>query len=123
MSKRQLNKTQSQRWHTKWAIRDRYGIFCNRNVYFAILDLIKSGKSEMLLKQSNTRVLHKVFLPVAVTQDDRTRITVKVEDDNTIKMYVIYDKLRGELITALPWYATDEQMLEDYETNHKYVRE
>lgn len=122
MSK-QLTKTQSQRWHTKWAIRDRYGIFCNRDVYFAILDLIKTGKSEMLLKQSNTRVLHKVYLPVEITQDERTSIKVKIEDDNTIKMYVIYDKLRGELTTALPWYNTDEEMLQDYEVNHKYVRE
>lgn len=122
MSK-QLTKTQSQRWHTKWAIRDRYGIFCNRDVYFAILDLIKSGKSEMLLKQSNTRVLYKVYLPVSITRDERTNIKVEIEDDNTVKLYVVYDKLRGELTTAIPWYNTDEEMLLDYELNHKYVRE
>lgn len=122
MSKQKMTKTQSQRWHTKWAIKDRYGIFCNSDVYFAILDIIKSGNSEMMLKQSNSRVLHKVYLPLDHCQHQNTRIKVQTEN-NTVKMYVVYDRSRGELVTALPWYQNDNDMLADYEENHKYCRD
>lgn len=122
MSKHKMTKAQSQRWHAKWKIKDRYGIFCNSQVYFAILDLIKSGNSEQLLKQSNTRSLHKVFIPVELVDNPQTRIKVPIEN-GMVKMYLVYDKSRGELVTALPWYADNESMLADYEANHKYCRD
>lgn len=122
MSKRKMTKTQSQRWHAKWKIKDRYGIFCNSDVYFAILDLIKSGNSEMLLKQSNTRSLHKVLLPIETCNNSQTKIKVPI-CEGMVKVYLVYDKSRGELVTALPWYENDEDMLADYEANHKYCRD
>ncbi|MFA5166557.1 MAG: hypothetical protein WC449_04690 [Candidatus Paceibacterota bacterium] len=122
MSKKQMTKTQSQRWHTKWAIKDRYGIFCNSKVYFAILDLIKSGQSEMMVKQSNTRALHKVYLPVESCDNPQTKIKVPTDNGN-VKLYVVYDRSRGELVTVLPWYENDDDLLADYEANHKYSRD
>jgi hypothetical protein len=122
MSKKKMTKAQSQRWHTKWAIKDRYGIFCNGSVYFAILDLIKTGQSEMLVKQSNTRALHKVYLPVESCANQQTRIKVPA-DNGLVKLYVVYDRSRKELVTALPWYESDDDVLSDYETNHKYSRD
>lgn len=122
MSRKRMTKTQSQRWHTKWNLRDRYGIFCNRDVYFYLLDSIKNGQSEVLLKQSNTRYLYKVYLPLSECVDKRTRICVPLEENDTIKIYVVYDKLRKELVTALPWFATDAELLQDYYDNHQYER-
>ena len=121
MSKKTLDKKHSQRWHFKWKLKERYGIFCNKDVYFYLLDQVKQGKSECLLKQSNTRILHKVYLPLCISEHYQTNITVPVSP-NGIKIYVVYDAARGELCTALPWYATDEELLSDYEKYHKYVR-
>ena len=121
MSKKNLDKKHSQRWHFKWKLKERYGIFCNKDVYFYLLDQVKQGKSECLLKQSNTRILHKAFLPVVMCNHPQTRLTVATEND-MVKIYVVYDASRGEFCTALPWYKTDGECLDDYESNHKYVR-
>ena len=122
MSRKKMSKAQSMRWHTKWAIKERYGIFCNSKLYWRIVDKIKCGKSECLLQQSNTRSLHKVFVATKQLHDKRTHIKVDIIDD-CVKLYVVYDKSRGELCTALPWYASDDEMLQDYYENHEYIRE
>ena len=122
MSRKELTKAQSMRWHTKWALKERYGIFCNRKLYWHIVDKIKHGDSECLLEQSNSRHLHKVYVDVSLLTDKRTHIRVDILDKR-VKLYVVYDKTRGELCTALPWYATDAEMLQDYFENHEYVRE
>lgn len=122
MSRKPMSKAQSMRWHTKWAINERYGIFCNRSLYWHIVDKIKRGDSECLLEQSNSRHLYKVYIDVSLLTDKRTHIKVDILD-RRVKLYMVYDKLRGELCTALPWYATDEEMLTDYFENHEYIRE
>lgn len=118
MSKK-LTKTESQRWHFKWQIKDRYGIFCNGELYNHIVDLIKTRQSVVLLKQSNTRYLHKVYVRAELTDRKETNIKVPIID-GMIKVYLIYDKSRGELVTALPYFEADSDLIYDYEKNHKY---
>ena len=119
-----MKKKHSQRWHFKNAIRNRYGVFCNRSKYFIIQDTVKMHQGIILDKQSNTRLLIKVCVPFDRLNGDRTHLKndIELEDDGTLKLYVVYDTSRKELVTALPWYKTDSEFLEDYYNNHKYER-
>lgn len=117
--KRKMSKKQSQRWHFKWALYDRYGIYCNRELYYKLLDLARDG--ELLVKQSNTRQLKKMFVSNSLLDHEKTH-PKPFFSDNGVTVYVIYDKSRRELITALPWYNSDLELIRDYEENHKYER-
>ena len=119
-----MKKANSQRWHFKKALRKRYGVFCNRDKYFLIQDAVKMHRGELLEKQSNTRLLIKVCVPFEKLMCSRTYLKngIELEMDGTLKIYVVYDTSRKELVTALPWYKTDSEFLEDYHKNHKYER-
>lgn len=121
MSRKKMSMRQSMRWHTKWNLRDRYGIFCNGDLYKYIVAKIIHGESECILTQSNTRSWHKIFVPVSELHDERTNIKVDIVDD-CVKLYVIYDRSRRELHTALPWFSTDDELMRDYFENHVYVK-
>ena len=120
MSKK-MSKAQSQRWHFKKAIHNRYGIFCNRRLYWYIADEIKSGNVKFLLKQSHTRALCSFVMPVDKLCD-RSYVAQDMIEDGCVTLYLVYDKLRKELVTALPWYKTEKEFMEDYSTNHQYIR-
>jgi len=97
---RKLNKAQSERWHFKRRLRERYGIRANRFTYRDMVDMIKSRSSECICVQSNTRTVHRISFQLDNKHDPRN---LKVPHDNgLVNVLVIYDKLRGELITALP---------------------
>lgn len=120
MGKR-LDKRHSERWHFKPKIRERYGVFCNRKLYWKIVDMIKRGESIHLHKQSCTRSLHRITLNILDCQHPQSNLRVPVKN-GTVNVYLIYDNLRGELVTALPWRATDEEMLSDYYSRRRYCR-
>ena len=97
---RKLNKAQSERGHFKRRLRERYGIRINRFTYRDMVDMIKSRNSECVCVQSNTRTVHRIAYQLDDKHDPRN---LKVPHDNgLVSVLVIYDKLRGELITALP---------------------
>lgn len=116
--RRKMNKAQSERWHFKYAIRERYGLFCNNTMYHQIIRLVHDDT--LLLWQSNTREVHKLYVSFDVF-DERSIPKVVVEDGK-VKIYVVYDSLRSEFCTALPWYETDEELLRELENEHEYVR-
>ena len=124
--KSSLPKVVSQRGHAKKAILARYGIFCDRFLYKKICTKIQNGNSKLLLRQSHTRSLHKVILDMydleKSLQDSRTRLNQNMIVNDEVYIYVVYDKARGELNTALPWYESDAQLLADYTENHEYIR-
>lgn len=126
--KRNMTKAQSEAWHFKQAIRERYGIFCNRFLYRCLTDAVRNSESEFVLQDTNTRTIHKLFLQLEETENgkycvmsDDTEISkrthyikVPLEENGTIKIYVVYDKLRKTLVTALPWAANDDVFIECY---------
>ncbi len=100
MARRTLTKAQSERWHFKRRLRERYGIRANRGVYHNMVDMIKSRNSTCVYTQSNTRTIHRITYQLDDKHDPRN---LKVPHDNgLVSILVIYDKLRGELVTALP---------------------
>jgi hypothetical protein len=76
------SKNICERIHAKRRAYQRYGLSFNRKDYFNIINLIKTGKSKQICKQSNTRSIKKV-------------------NYNNIDLYLVYDKLRGEIATFL----------------------
>ena len=115
---KKMSKSASQRWHAKWALRKRYGIFCNRYLYRFIVDMLKRGESELLIKQSYTREIHRIMLPVEQCQHKETVLKVPIED-GCIKVYLVYNPRNGELRSVLPWYANDSDFLTDYKEHHE----
>lgn len=118
MSKRRkMTKAESERWHFKKAIRSRYGIFCNRFLYNKLLYYVTSGNinAEFVHKDTNTRTIHKINLSLDEITDTRSRVKVPLSENGKIKLYVVYDKLRKELVTALPWYETDKEFFIAYD--------
>ena len=91
MSRRKKPKAQSERIHFKRRLRERYGIRINRIAYRSLVDKVRSGNSTYLFKQTNTRAVHRI-------QVQDTPVTV------------IYDTMRGELVTALPSHLTEEDI-------------
>ena len=88
---RKMTKAQSERVHFKRRLRERYGMHINRHEYRNIVNRVKSGMSSCILVQSNTRSVHRI------PYKDREIIAV-------------YDKQRGELITALPETLTAQEI-------------
>ena len=132
-----MKKKISQRKHAKDALKERYGIAKNRMIYFRIQDCVKDGLSECLMKQSNTRSLHKVTIHKDVLKHSRTNLKCKVngklvdvpiDKDGYVTIYVVYDTMRHELVTALPWHKGDgkplstKEFLEYHNNEHEYVR-
>lgn len=116
MSKRRkMTKAESERWHFKKAIRRRYGIFCNRFLYKKLLYYVTSGSvnSSFILKDTNTRTIHKISLSINEITDSRSSVKIPLSD-GVINIYVVYDKLRQELVTAPPWCETDKQFIAEY---------
>lgn len=118
--RRKMKKAQSERWHFKYAIKERYGLYCNSTMYYQLRKYVDPYNFEYLLKQSHTRYVLKLSVPWAIF-DERSIPKVPVEND-MIKVYVVYDSLRHEFCTALPWYATDEELLKELQGEYLYVR-
>lgn len=136
-----MSKAQSERWHFKPNILKRYGLFCNRTMYFKLRDQIRgffsrnedairqlcSGEfsylqnefCKLLLKQSNTRYVFRLNIPFDIF-DERSIPRVPIEEGK-VKVYAVYDSLRGEFCTALPWYSTDDELLDTLQNEHLYV--
>jgi len=98
--KRKLNKAQAERSHFKYRLRERYGIKINRFTYRDMVDSIKTHHSTCLLIQSNTRTVHSVAVQLDDTHDPRNLLVP--HNNGLVNVLVVYDKLRGEIITALP---------------------
>ena len=65
-----------------------------------MVDMVKNRNSTCVYVQSNTRTVHRIAYQLDDKHDPRN---LKVPHDNgLVSILVIYDKLRGELITALP---------------------
>lgn len=65
-----------------------------------MINLVQSRNSECVYVQSNTRTVHRIAYQLDNTHDPRN---LKVSHDNgLVNILVVYDKLRGELVTALP---------------------
>lgn len=111
MAQKMKNKAQSERAHFKRRLWERYGIRVNRFGYFDLLDQVKRKQSECLMVQSNTRTVHKVHIDAAYLEGKQVP---KVHyDESGIDLLVVYDKLRGELVTVLP-YGVDVSDIEKY---------
>ena len=95
MSPRSKTKAQSERSHFKRRLSQRYGIHINRTGYWHLVDLVKSGQSEFLYSQSNTRSVHRIAFK---------------HRGRSVGIIAIYDKSRGELVTALPQHLTEEDI-------------
>jgi hypothetical protein len=76
-------KKQSERIHFKHRINERYGMEINRFDCRKILDKIQNGEYKFIARLSQNRKEYVV-------------------DHSGIKIRLIYDKARHELITALP---------------------
>jgi len=108
MARRTLNKALSERWHFKRRLRERYGIRANRFTYREMVDLVKSRTSKCVAVQSNTRTVHRISYQLNERHDPRNLMVP--HDNGLVSILVIYDKLRGELITALPPDLTDSEI-------------
>jgi hypothetical protein len=91
--KRRITKGQYSRLHSKMRAQRRYGITLNREKYSEIVNAIKIGANRGRAV-SNNRSLH-------------------IAEVDGVKMLVVYDKKRKELITVLPQssylYSTVEE--------------
>lgn len=111
MAQKTKNKAQSERAHFKRRLWERYGIRVNRFGYFDLLDQVKHKQSECLMIQSNTRTVHRVHIDATYLEGKQVP---KVHyDESGIDLLVVYDKLRGELVTVLP-YGTSIADIENY---------
>lgn len=111
MAQKIKNKAQSERAHFKRRLWERYGIRVNRFGYFDLLDQVKHKQSECLMIQSNTRTVHKVHIDATYLEGKQVP---KIPYDETgVDLLVVYDKLRGELVTVLP-YGTSVTDIENY---------
>lgn len=81
MSKR-LNKSGMQRLHFKKRVEERFGISVNRHDCREIINLIRLGKTKPVQRKSNRVCVHQ--------------LEWKGETMN-----VVYDNLRGQIVTAL----------------------
>lgn len=68
--------------HFKNRIKERFGIAINRKDRKQIINLIRQGKSKPIERRSNRVCVHEI-------------------EWNGKKMNVVYDNLRGQLVTAL----------------------
>lgn len=83
MTKKKMDKTTSLKIHAKNRAKERHGLNFNHLTRKFFLDEIKKGNSTFIKKESNRRTVHQI----------------KYKE----KFYlVIYDKLRGQIITFLP---------------------
>ena len=111
MAQKIKNKAQSERAHFKRRLWERYGIRVNRFGYFDLLDQVKHKQSECLMIQSNTRTVHKVHIDATYLEGKQVP---KIPYDETgVDLLVVYDKLRGELVTVLP-YGVNVTDIEQY---------
>ena len=78
-----MSKAKSYRRHAKKRLLERYGLKVNRNILRQIVGKIQKNKVEVIGKSSNSRTLFYVWI------------------DN-VKIKVVYDKKRKEIVTALP---------------------
>ena len=78
-----FSKNKAERLHFKKRMSERYGLDISRENIVRIVKIIQRNQSIFTIKQSNTRSIH--FISYA---------------DRVIPM--VYDKLRKELVTALP---------------------
>lgn len=78
-----MSKAEQQRKHAKRRIRERYGISVNRHQLRDIAEQIRQGRALFVERQSN-------------------RVTRWVVEYQGKKILVIYDSLRGNVVTALP---------------------
>lgn len=107
MPQKTMNKSQSERAHFKRRLRERYGININRFGYFSLVDQVKHKKSECLMLQTNTRTIHRVRLAPEFLNDQTPKVPC---NDEGLDILVVYDKLRGELVTALKYDLTPEEI-------------
>jgi len=85
MSKRLTdNKKYAERVHFKKRLKKRYNIHCNQDMYRSFVGQVQRGASVKLAEQSNTRVVHEIRY-------------------NGRPIWVVYDKKRKELCTALTY--------------------
>lgn len=91
-----MKKANSQRWHFKKQIRKRFGVFCNNDLYFYVLREIQNGNSEFIMKQSNTRTIHKVFIPFELLDCKRNRL--RVFPKVTLWRYDLFEELAYGLL-------------------------
>ena len=87
------NKSYAERVHFKQRLRERYGIHCNQDMYRSFVGQVVRGASTLIIKQSNTRSIHEI------------RHAGK-------PIWVVYDKKRKELCTAIP-YNTEVGVLDE----------
>lgn len=85
--RKKKDKVQCQREHFKRRVKERYGFEVNRHLYRLFLEKIWNKESELMERQSHTRSVHRI-------------ITFHGP------MYVVYDSLRKEFNTALPYDET-----------------
>jgi hypothetical protein len=97
---RKKDKTHCQREHFKRRVRERYGINVNRHLYRLFLEKIWNGESEMVERQSHTRSVHRIMTFYG-------------------PMYVVYDSLRKEFNTALPYDETRLYYKERHDGNSR----
>lgn len=132
-----MNHKKSMRRHVKRRLRERYGIYANRDIYFKIQDIVKNGYSEFLKKQSNTRSLHKIRVHKDILEHHRTTLKCKiggrfvdvpVDENGYVTIYATYNSKYHELNSVYPWYngngelLSTQEFLEYQESEHKYLR-
>lgn len=91
-----MNKTESQRIHAKKRLAQRFGMKVNREMYAQINQIILSGNSKPLSRQSNRVTIHQVTIAGHL-------------------MKVAYDKLRHQIITVM---YMDRRLRDRGETGH-----
>lgn len=132
-----MNHKKSMRRHVKRRLGERYGIYANRDIYFAIQDIVKNGYSEFLKKQSNTRSLHKISIHKNVLEHHRTTLKCKVrgrlvdipiDENGYVTIYATYNNKYHELNSVYPWHngngepLSTQEFLEHHNNEHKYLR-
>ena len=78
-----MNKRQAQKRHARRRALERYGINLGPHTHTVLVGQIRNGTSRFVARQSHRVTVHDV------TVDDRT-------------LRVVYDTLRGQIVTVLP---------------------
>jgi len=99
--RKNMNKIESMRIHTKRAVMDRYGIDFSKYLRNQAIAKITNGQSIYMGKQSGTRALH--FIDLDLDEGSKQRVLF------------VYDKTRHEFRTALHLTALEEGTMETLE--------
>lgn len=86
------SKAKAERKHCLHRLRERFGVNLSENDYYGIINQIQNNKAKFVDRQSNRVTIWQLV----IQQQD---------------VVVCYDKIRKEIITAIPaaWYGKEER--------------